>query len=235
MSQPVIETWGPTAVNAIAVLAAAGRAVWGSIRGAREGAKRGAEASLAATKAFTEEQEQRECASVRLRLRLEIDHNLGSLRELQSKLIAAATPKPSKDEENSEDEEYAEEPKLSWDTYGRAFVHGSMPAWTREAWESVTAFLSPALEPKEIEHANRFYGQLETISGIREQLTGMLNEKPHIEDWGSLMGGPRTIDPMTYHYQGPRLASEVNKIMTDLLDRGNPIAEHEDGATEAAP
>jgi hypothetical protein len=200
-------------------------AVAGSIGGAILGAREGARASLAATKAFAEENEQRQRASVRLRLRLEIDHNLASLRELRTKLIAAATPKPSKEEENSEDEENAEEPKLSWDSYGRAFVHGSMPAWTREAWESVTAFLSPALDPKEIEHANHFYGQLETISGIREQLTVMLNEKPHIEDWGVLIGGQRTVDPMTFFNHGPRLASEVDTIMTDLIDRGNPIAE----------
>ena len=57
-----------------------------------------------------------------------------------------------------------------------------MPAWTREAWESMTSLLSPALDPQEIERANHFYGQLQTILGIREQLTVMLNEKPHMED-----------------------------------------------------
>jgi hypothetical protein len=151
-------------------------AVAGSIGDAILGAREGARASLAATKAFAEENEQRQRASVRLRLRLEIDHNLANLRELRTKLIATSTPK-SRDEDAS-----TEEPKILWDTYARAFVHAAMPAWTREAWESMTSLLSPALDPQEIERSNHFYGQLQTISGIREQLTVMLNEKPHMED-----------------------------------------------------
>jgi hypothetical protein len=178
-------------------------AIVGSRRAAIDGAQEGARATLAATKAFAEEQEQRQRASVRLRLRVEIDHNLANLRAIRDKLNATATPNST--------------------LYAQAFVHGVMPAWTRQAWESMTALPAPALEPTEIEHVNHFYGQLETLSGIREQLTPMVNEKPHMEDFFGR--GATSVQPVTLDLNGPRLTTKADKIMSDLIERGNPIAE----------
>ena len=87
----------------------------------------------------------------------------------------------------------------------------------------MTALLSPALDGKEIERVNHFYGQLETISGIRDQLAVMLDEKPHTEH--HFLSEPRTVQPTTFYRHGPGLAAEVDRIIRDLLDRGNPIAE----------
>ena len=58
MSQSMLETWGPTAVDVVTVLAAAGIAVWGSIRGAREGAKQGADVTRAATQQQIDAQQE---------------------------------------------------------------------------------------------------------------------------------------------------------------------------------
>jgi hypothetical protein len=200
-----------TVANIVIGLIAVGGSILGAILGAREGAR----ASLAATKAFAEENEQRQRDAVRLRLRVEIDHNLASLRTLRDKLIAKATPKSH--------DGSVENPKLSWTSYGQAFVLGVMPAWTRQAWESMMALPAAALEPKEIEQVNHFYGQLETISGIRDQLTPMVNEKPHMEDpFGT---GARSVEPMSLYIYGPGLAAQADRIMADLIERGNPIAE----------
>ena len=55
-------------------------------------------------------------------------------------------------------------------------------------------------------------------------LTVMANEKPHMEDFGPSVG-PRSVQPTTFFYYAPGLASNGDKIITDLLERGNPIAE----------
>jgi hypothetical protein len=55
-------------------------------------------------------------------------------------------------------------------------------------------------------------------------LTVMANEKPHIEDFGPSVG-PSSVRPTTFFYYATGLASDVNKIITDLLERGNPTAE----------
>jgi hypothetical protein len=218
MSQSAFETWGPTAIDVVAVLAAAGIAVWGSIRGAREGAKQGAEATRAVTQALAQESEKRQRASVRLLLRLEIDHNLASLRDLRSELYTAAIRTPRGEAGDPEN------PTVTWDYYARALVIVAMPAWTRQAWESMTALLSPALDPKEIEQANIFYGHLETISVIRDQLTVMASEKPHMEDWG-IGRGARSVRPTTFFEHSPGLARDFDNIVVALLATGNPISE----------
>jgi hypothetical protein len=81
----------------------------------------------------------------------------------------------------------------------------------------------PALDAKEIERVNHFYGRLETIDGIRDQLAVMLNEKPHTQH--RVFAEPYTVQPTTFYRYGPGLAAEADRIMADLLDRGNPIAE----------
>ena len=197
-------------------------AVAGSIGGAILGAREGARASLEATQAHSQETEKRQRASVRLLLRVEIDQNLANLGDLRAKLIAAGTPQSDDAGDDAGDEE--EKPKFSWGSYARAFVRGVMPAWTRQVWESMTALLSPALDAKEIERVNHFYGQLETINGIRDQLTVMLDEKPHTEHH-IIRSDPRTVRPTTFYNHGPGLAAEDDRIIADLLDRGNPIAE----------
>ena len=55
-------------------------------------------------------------------------------------------------------------------------------------------------------------------------LTVMANEKPQMKDFGPSVG-PRIVQPTTFFYYAPGLASAVDKIITDLLERGNPIAE----------
>jgi hypothetical protein len=206
-----------TAAQIIATVVIGVIAVVGSIGGAILGAREGARASLAATKALSQEAEERQRASVRLLMRVEIDQNLANLGELRARLIAAATP------ESDDEDDVAEKPELSGDSYARAFARGVMPAWTRQAWESMTALLSPALDAKEIERVNHFYGQLETIDGIRDQLAVMLNEKPHTQH--RVFAEPYTVQPTTFYRYGPGLAAEADRIMADLLDRGNPIAE----------
>jgi len=52
----------------------------------------------------------------------------------------------------------------------------------------------------------------------------MANEKPRLKDFGPSVG-PRIVQPTTFFYYAPGLASAVDKIITDLLERGNPIAE----------
>lgn len=208
------DTQAQIVANVIIGLIAVGGSILGAILGAREGAR----ASLAATKAFAEENELRQRASVRLRLRLEIDHNLANLATLQAALRAAGSSDTGDEEAN------AEEPEISWHSYARELVHTAMPAWTREAWESLTLVIAPALDATEIEQANHFYGQLETISGIREQLTVMENEKPYLYDWG-FGQGPRSIEPMTFHDYGPGLALRVDEIISTLRAAGNPIVD----------
>ncbi len=204
-------------------------AVVGSIIGAMLGAREGAKATLQATAAFSRQREEHERASVRLLLRLEIDHNLASLRDLRSEIFTAAIRNPSGEAGDPENA------TLTWDYYARALARVAMPAWTRQAWDSMTALLSPALHPKEIERANHLYGQLETISGIRAQITAMANERPYMVETGIPGFGLRSVDPMTFYEYAPGLASEVDRIILALLASGNPIAEHEEGATESAP
>jgi hypothetical protein len=55
-------------------------------------------------------------------------------------------------------------------------------------------------------------------------LTVMANEKPHMKDFGPSVG-PRSVQPTTFFYYAPGLASDVDKIITNLLERGNPIPE----------
>ena len=95
--------------------------------------------------------------------------------------------------------------------------------WARQAWDGMTELLVPALNREEIERANQFYGQLETISGIRDQLMPMVNEKPHMQDpFGT---GPHSTEPVTFTNYGPGLVANADRIMAEVIERGNPIAE----------
>ena len=51
----------------------------------------------------------------------------------------------------------------------------------------------------------------------------MVNEKPHMEDFLGM--GATSVQPVTLDLNGPRLTTKADKIMSDLIERGNPIAE----------
>jgi hypothetical protein len=207
-----------TVAQIIATVAIGVIAVGGSIGGAILGAREGARATLEATKTLSLETEKQKRASVRLLLHVEIDYNLKNLQALRDQLMRPARSAPE-----NEDGTAGEPEPISREGYARRLVFETMPVWARQAWDGMTELLSPALSREEIVQANHIYGQLETISGIRDQLAAMANEKPHMEDFFGT--GPKSVHPVTFHNYAPGLAADVDKIITDLLNRGNPIAE----------
>ena len=101
-----------------------------------------------------------------------------------------------------------------------------MPVWSRQAWDGLTALLPLAISYEEIERTNRFYGHLESISVVRNQLGALAAWQPGQEPWygpGEDLQG--ILLPLGFYVNAPKLWSHVGQIVNELIARGNPISE----------
>jgi hypothetical protein len=207
-------------------------AVVGSLIAARLGAREGALASLAATKAFAEEQEERQRAAVRLLLSLEIEANLARVQAFWSDIWSIALPEDIRNEEDPEWKRQSEQRFRA-----RLVARSPVLAFSRRVWNGQTSVLGSAISAEEIRRTNRIYGQLDTLSGIQARLVEMDTEQARHTTTGIRRLGEEgaLMAAVTFNEVAPSLWVETEEIVAGLLANGNPISEDAKGATVAAP
>jgi hypothetical protein len=156
--------------------------------------------------------------SARTLLRLEIDTNLQMLRDLWAKLRQTDTP--SKISES-------DKVKLI-----QKFIEMPFQPFTRVAFESQLNLLTSALNEQGITQVYQFYSQLSQVERIREDLIILQDmERQEAGAAASRAIANRAIAPgVGYRFPKPFINSapdtwdECEKLITQLLTKGNPLA-----------
>jgi hypothetical protein len=143
--------------------------------------------------------QRQQTQAVRTLISLEIEHNLMLLRSFWERVNKA----------------------ISADVNAGREVHNMisemvalpLPRWSRRAWESQIALLPQAVDSEIVlKQIHAHYTDLELIVAIRDQIM-------------ILRQAPRTLtgDNIAYSINTPILYDECKRIVTDMLDVGNPL------------
>jgi hypothetical protein len=168
-----------------------------------------------------ERAENKQTASGRLLLSIEIDYNLRQLRSLWTDISEIETPENLRKISDS-GRRVHEERKFR----AKRFVGVTMPVWNRRVWEAQTPLLASALSTGEIEKISQLYGQLDTLVSVRASLAEMAAEQPRQEVWSFPGRDPtyHTVYPHRLDDNAPALWAKGEQIVNGLLSNGNPLS-----------
>ena len=167
--------------------------------------------------------EKKQSESVRTIISLEIEQNLSLLENFWKKLNNFTKEEKDEDIEDKDSiptklaYRFIEMPKLNWN---HKFV------------DSQLSFMSLAFNKDEINKIMNFHSQLDAIAEIQKKLSSIKNkadEKGYIR--GSQIKSADIVGPLVASYTSnstfikkvPKLWGECERIVLEVLDKGNPL------------
>jgi hypothetical protein len=160
--------------------------------------------------------EKKQSRFTRITMRMEIQQNLQTLRDLWKKI------------DQVDDIDQGSDKVMR--AQARLFVETPLPDWRREAFHSQLPFFGVALDEGEVMRVLQFYYRLDRLEAIRDELTQKLQEqmriyreetKPGPADFRS---APLEYDPPQFFDKAAkRLWNECESIVAQLYAKGNPL------------
>jgi len=159
--------------------------------------------------------EKRQARACRALLSLEIDQNLALLRDWWSEVTDI-------------DSSLLYDPDDHYLLPASRLIELPLPSWSHKMWESQSQFLAIALNHEEIRQLSEIHGGIDTIEAIHSALTGAYAQQQ--EDLRSVRSKTGSaILPfgltLRFHAAAPQLWTECARVVSELLTRGNPLAE----------
>ena len=161
--------------------------------------------------------EKRQSKSVKTIVKLEMELNLQMLREFWSRVTQFS------------------EPEVDPDTRKRSlarqfFIEVPFPVFKREALESQLPLLAGALHEQEVVRVFQFYDHLSKLKLIESKLTTSMHEQREETRAATAPGSSGGLGqvlayypPMPFDDSAPNLWDECERLVTQLLNEGNPL------------
>lgn len=153
--------------------------------------------------------QRREGNRIRVLLEVEIDHNLREL-DLFWNQLEQADPKK-------------QESYVYGSARAKKLLELRLPNWGNQVWENQMHLLVDVLNQQQIDQVLSFYRKLDAITTIKQQLSSMDAERSFAySSHGNTLdvGDLRLFSLMN---EGPAKLTEIEEILKDLQENGNPI------------
>jgi hypothetical protein len=188
--------------------------VIGTIIGTIIGAILGFRLSERATRQREERTEKRQAGAIRTLLRLEIDQNLALLRDFWSEV--------------NQVDESEEDPDLARLRLARRMVGLPVPHWCHTMWKSQTPLLVVALSEEEIKQVHNLHIGLDAIAAIHSKLSALESEQREElraarNETGMVPMSKAMGLSQSFNRNAPGLWMECERIVREVLDKGNPL------------
>lgn len=174
--------------------------------------------------------EKKQSKSVRTIISLEIEQNLSLLKDFWSKLKPIVQEKQKNNIDNELEE--AERKKLIASEFSNKFIEMPKLNWNHKFVDSQLSFMSLAFNKDEINKIMNFHSKLDAIAEIQKKLSFIKNkadEKGYTR--ASQIKSADIVGPLVASYtsnstfikKAPELWGECERIVLEVLDKGNPL------------
>lgn len=163
-----------------------------------------------------EETEEEQARAIRTLLSVEIEQNIAWLRDFVSRVKQPDGADSGKETTPLD--------------VARRLTQMPMPGWSHKMWESQLQWVKLALDDKQISQVHLFHKQLDRIGEIRTSLTRLETEERDDLWWeptgasGVGLGVRAHAAPSRLEQSVTALVLEYERVATDLIRRGNPLA-----------
>jgi len=159
--------------------------------------------------------QKRQARACRTLLSLETDQNLALLREWWSEVTDIDSSLP-------------QDPHHHYLVLASRLIELPLPSWSHKMWESQSQFLAIALNHEEIRQLSEIHGGIDTIEAIHSALTAAYTQEQEALRSVRSNTGSAILPfglPLRFTAAAPQLWTECERAVSELLARGNPLAE----------